>query len=58
MFVAFVGNPSPQIYISMNLYTIICIIILINIIPITLPTKLLPDKPGKLWLPMNIDLNE
>lgn len=57
MFVAFVGISCPQTYIPMNLYTIICLI-LIKVIPITLPTKLCPHKLGKLWLPTNFDPHE
>lgn len=46
MFVAFVDNPCPLIYIPTNVYKSICLI-LIKIIPNLLPTKF--------WLPMNID---
>lgn len=47
MFVAFIGYPCPQIYIPMNLYSIICWIF-IKIIQITPPTKLYPHKRGKI----------
>lgn len=49
---AFVGNPCPQIYNPMNLYTINCLIF-IKIIPIKLPAKSRPHEPEKLWLLMN-----
>lgn len=54
MFVVFVGNPCPVIYIPMNVYTSICLIC-IKIISNLLPTKLRLHEPGKFWLPMNID---
>lgn len=57
MFVAFMGNPCSQIYVPINLYTIICFIF-IKIILITLPTKLYPHESGKFWLPKNIDPEE
>lgn len=54
MFVAFVGNPCPM---NVNTCTTICLIFII-IILITLSTKLCPPKPGKFWLPLNIDPHE
>lgn len=50
MFVAYVDNPPPQSYIPTKLYTIICLI-LMKIIPITLPAKLRLTNQAKLWLP-------
>lgn len=55
MFMAYVGNPCPRISITTNFYTISCLIF-IKSIPITLPTKLSPNKQGKFWLTTNIDL--
>lgn len=49
MFGAFMGNPSTQICISMNIYTIIYFKF-IKIILITIPTKLRPHEPE----PINI----
>lgn len=49
MLVAFMSKPCPRIFIPLNLYAIICLIFN-KIIPITLPMKLRPQKPGKLWL--------
>lgn len=54
MFVGFVNNSCPWIYIPMNRYTITCLIF-IKIFPFTLSMKLRPHKAGKPWLPMNID---
>lgn len=50
----FVGNPWSRIYNPTNLYQILCFMVMKNI-PITLPTKLRPYKPGKHWLPTIID---
>lgn len=53
MFVAFVCDPCPRIYIPTNIYTTICLIS-IKIIPITLPTKLYPHEHGNNDVSANI----
>lgn len=53
-FVAFVRKPCPQIYITTNLCTCICLIF-IKILANLLPTKLYPNKQGKFLLSTNID---
>lgn len=54
MFVVYVGNLCPRIYIRTNEYTSICFIFF-KIVPITLSTKLRPPEKRKFWLPTNID---
>lgn len=49
LFVAFMDNPCPWIYIPMNIYTSICLLF-IKIIPNLIWIKLPPHKPEKFWL--------
>lgn len=53
MFVAFVSDPCPRIYIPTNVCTSFRLI-LIKIVPITLQPKLCPNERGKFWLPTKI----